>query len=92
MVAGNGVDGGEETVSTPGQRLDKTGLFGGVAQDVTQAIYGGVEALIVFHERIGGPEALLKFFSGDQFAGALEKQRENEERLIRQAQPGSIFS
>src|ERR1039457_6145095 len=52
----------DEAVAAPGERFDEAGVLGGVAQSVTDAIDGAIEAAVEVHDRVVRPDPLLQLF------------------------------
>jgi hypothetical protein len=63
------VYGSNETIATPGESFDETGIVGGIAERVSETLDGGIEAMIEVDEGFGRPELALQFFAGDKLAG-----------------------
>jgi len=76
---------GEEAVSAPRERFHETGILGGVAQGVAQALDGRVQAMIEVYKRIGWPQAGVKIFPGNNFTGTLEKHGQDLQGLFLEA-------
>src|SRR5262249_13788103 len=93
LPVGNQCDGGgfllvdwcDEPVATARNRLDESRIVGGIAKRLAQLVYGGVQAVVVVDEGVGGPPALAQIFAAYQFPGALEQVQQKLERLAGQA-------
>jgi hypothetical protein len=51
-----------------------------------------VQAVIEIHESVGGPDSLLEFFAGYNFARLFEQRLQNPERLLLQPNANSAFA
>jgi hypothetical protein len=80
------LDGGDETVSAAGERLYIAWTGGGIAEGFPYFIDRGIQAVIEVDEGVGGPEALLDLFAGDDFSGSFEEQGEDLEGLSLEAE------
>jgi hypothetical protein len=76
---GRPFDGGDETVAAARKGFDETRVLVRIAESATQHQDRSVHAMLEIDEGVGGPEAALQFFSGEQLAGLFEKQGENLE-------------
>ena len=77
--------GSKKAVSAARERLNETGIFGGVAQRIAQALDCRVQAVVEVHKRVGRLEAGVQIFPGNDFAGALEKHGQNLKGLLLEA-------
>jgi hypothetical protein len=80
---------GDEAISQAGNSFYVARLTGGIVEDASQLLDGCVEAVLKIHERIGGPEALLELFAGDNLTGVLDEQAKNLKGLRSNLNPGS---
>jgi hypothetical protein len=81
---------GDEAIADTGDGLDVAGRGGRVPEGVAKFLDGLVEAVIEVDKDVGGPEALAEFVAGDDFAGALEEQSQELQRLLRQGEFGPV--
>jgi hypothetical protein len=86
------LDRSDEAVSTAGKGFDEAGVVGGVSERLSDAVYGGVEAVLEVSEGVGGPEFLLQLFAGDQFSAAEEQGFEHLEGLAGQADADALLA
>src|SRR6266478_6810419 len=80
-------DGGhrqEEAISMFRESLDKPGFFRRVAQSISQLLDRGVQAVIEGTECVLRPKSLTQLVSRNDFAGVLQQQRKQPERLFLQ--------
>ena len=75
----NPFHGGNETAAAARKRLDKAGLLVRIAECAAESLNRCVHAMLEIDEGVGGPKALLQFFSGQEFARMFQQQRENLE-------------
>ena len=54
----------DEAIAPAGNRLDVTGLRGGIAEGFAQLVDRGVEAVVEVHDGVVAPEALPHFARG----------------------------
>lgn len=69
-------DGGDEAVAAAGEGLDEARVAGGVAEDLADAVDGGVDAVVEVDEGAIGPEGAGDLVAGEDLAGVLEEQKE----------------
>ena len=79
-----GLDGRDEAVAAPMQRLDEPRIVGIVAERGAQPLDRRIQAVLEIDERPRRPQTLAQLFARHHFAGPLEHHRENFERLILQ--------
>jgi len=60
-----------------GEGFDEARVAGGVAESFAEAVYGGVDAVLVVDEGAFGPEFAGDFFAGEQLAGAFEQHEQH---------------
>jgi len=82
----------DEAISASRQGLNKSGIFGIIIQGCSKPLHGIVQPLLEVHKGVGGPQPLLKFFSGNDFPGALQQQDQNLDRLPLDSDLHSIFA
>src|SRR5579863_10317997 len=80
----------DEPVSTLGKRLYEDRIFGGIPERGAQTLQGGVETAVEFHVSVGGPEFLAQFLARHDLAVALQKNGEETERQVLQADAHSL--
>jgi hypothetical protein len=73
----------QETISTPVQGFDKSGIVGLVAKDLAEFLYRAVQPQIEIYKGVSRPQSLLDLLASNNLAGALEQQGKNLERLVR---------
>jgi len=66
--------------------------FGSASPKAMAALEGVVDALIEFYKRIGGPEALLKFISGNELAGFFKENEQHRIRLVLKLDADPLFA
>ena len=71
---------GDELAAT-GEGFDEAGAGGGVVECFADAVDGGVDAVFGVDIRTVGPEVAGDLVAGEEFAGAIEEQAEDLERL-----------
>src|ERR1017187_3904547 len=64
----------DEAVAVPGERFDEAGVLGGVAQSVTDAIDGAIEAAVEVHDRVVRPDPLLQLFPRQDLARPFQER------------------
>ncbi len=74
--------GSDEAIAAPGDRFDEARVLGVVAQSITDAIDGAVEAAIEIHHCVVRPDPLLQLFPGQDLAGPFQKGEKEFERLL----------
>jgi hypothetical protein len=72
----------EEAVAAASNCFDEAGTLGRVAEGLTDLVDRLVEPVVEIHERVRGPEFLLKFLATDDLTGALEQYRQDLEGLL----------
>ena len=72
----------DEAVAATSNGFDEAGTLGGVAERLTDLVDRLVEPVVEIHERVRGPELLLKFLATDDLAGVLEQHRQDLEGLL----------
>lgn len=72
----------DEAVAATGNSFDEAGTVGGVAEGLTDFVDRLVEPVVEIHERVRGPECLLKFLSTDDLARALKQHGQHLEGLL----------
>lgn len=63
----------DKSIAAARNGFDITRAFGAIGKNFPEALDAVIETVFEVDERVGGPEATLKFFTGDQFAGPLGK-------------------
>jgi hypothetical protein len=77
----NDFDGGEEAVAAAGEGLEEAWVGSGVAEGFSDAVDGGVDAVLEVDEGAVRPELTGDFFAGEKLAGARKEEAENLEGL-----------
>src|SRR5262245_1790868 len=72
----------EEAVAATTDSFDEAGTLGGVAEGLADFVDCLVEPVVEIHERVSGPEFLLKFLATDDLAGVLEQRHQDLEGLL----------
>jgi hypothetical protein len=72
----------EEAVAATTDSFNEAGTLGGVAEGLTDFADRLVEPVVEIHERVRGPEFLLKFLAKDDPAGVLKQHRQDLEGLL----------
>ena len=78
----NGFDVCDETVTALRKRFDERRFSGGIVEGPSKGADGGVQATVKVDVGLIGPKPLAKLFAGNEFAGSLDKERKNLERLV----------
>ncbi len=84
-----GPDGGNETVTSLGQGLNKARVLGGVVQCFAQLVYGDPEAMVEIDGCFRSPQLKLQSLTGYHFAGVFQQRREHLKWLALQADTSS---
>src|SRR5262249_34118067 len=71
-----------ETVASPGERFDEAGIFRRIAQGFAQLLDSVIQATIKVHKSVRGPDPLLQFLAGDNFARMFQQDLQNLEGLF----------
>jgi hypothetical protein len=71
-----------EPIASSGDSFDVPGLIDRVSKGVPQPLYGGVDTVIEFDDRVVRPQALPDVLPRDNFAWRFEEHPENLERLL----------
>ena len=82
----------EEAVAAPSNSFDEAGILRGVAEGFTDLVDRLVEPVVEIHERVRGPEFLLKFLATDDLAGVLEQHRQELEGLLLKPDPQAALA
>jgi hypothetical protein len=85
-------NGRHKAIPLAGKRFDESWIVSGVAEDFPQLVDDRVQAMIKVNERSVWPEVLAQFVARKHFAGALEQENQDLERLIWQAQADASFA
>jgi hypothetical protein len=85
------MQGANKAVTATWHSLDKYGIVSRIAECMAKLFECSVNSLAEIYESVGGPQLLPDFFAGYHFAGSLEKQRQNTERLILQVHPAATL-
>ncbi len=72
-MGGDALDRSDEAVATAGEGLDEARIAGGVAEGFADAVYGGVDAVLVVDKGAVGPELAGDLFASEELAGAVEE-------------------
>jgi hypothetical protein len=88
---GNSLDGSNEPVSAPRERLDKPRVISRVVEGLAKPLDGRVQTLLKVHKCIGRPEFLVKHFACNQFARIFEETDEDPDRLPFQPDLAALF-
>ena len=72
----------EEAIAATSNSFDEAGTLGGVAEGLTDFVDRLVEPVVEIHERVRGPEFLLKFLATDDLTGVLEQHLQHLEGLL----------
>jgi hypothetical protein len=81
---GEALDSCDETVTLPWLCLNITRILGVVIESTTQFLDSAVQTSFEIDKYIVCPETLPEFFAGHQFAGVVQEQKQDFERLTRQ--------
>ena len=77
----------EEAVAAASNSFDEAGILRGVAEGLTDLVDRLIEPVVEVHERVRGPEFLLKFLATDDLAGMLEQHCQDLEGLLLKSDP-----
>src|SRR5512138_2634175 len=77
--------GANEPIAASRQRLDVFRIVGRIAQRLAKSIDRRIERLLRVDETLLRPQSPAEGFARDELAGLLQQRREDEERLIGQA-------
>jgi hypothetical protein len=75
----------DESIASPGDRLDEARVVGIIAERGTQALDGGVQAMFEIDVRPRGPERVPQLLARDHPATAFEEHAQDEEWLLLKA-------
>jgi hypothetical protein len=89
---GSPFDGGDETVAAARKGFDETRMLVRIAEGAAERLDRCVHAMLEIDEGVGGPEAALQLFSGEQLAGLFEKQGENLEGASGEMDLRTVFA
>ena len=81
-----------ESVAALRERLDEPRLLRGVPQSFAHSFNSVVEAMLKIDERIGRPQALLKFVSCNYITPAFKQQFQDVERLVLKLDSDAVFA
>lgn len=81
----------QEAVAAPGQRLDKAGVIGGVAEGFSQFVDRCIQPIVEIDEGILRPQLGAQLFTTDQFTRTLQQEREHLKRLFLQLDPLTLL-
>jgi hypothetical protein len=82
--------GRDEAVAPARQSLDVPRLFGGVAERLADPIHCRIQPMLEITEGLGGPQLVLQFFPGDQFARPAQQGSQNLVGLSGQTYPYAV--
>lgn len=86
------LNGRDEPISSPGQSFDEAGLGSGIAEGLADLVDRRVYAVIEVHERTIGPQSLMDFPAGHQFAGTIQQHQQHLQGLSLQWQSTALFA
>src|ERR1700730_614138 len=81
-AVGGHVHGSNEAVTATSKSFDEDGILGRVAEGISEAFHGSVEAVIEVDEGIGGPEPGSEFLAGNDLAGPLQEHGQERKGLF----------
>jgi hypothetical protein len=76
------LEGGDEPISTPWQRLDVAGRVGLVAEGGPDLLDAEVQPLVEVNERVAAPDLAAQLLAGDHVTRSSDEEREDLERLL----------
>jgi hypothetical protein len=82
-------DRSNEAVTALGQRFDKAGVLGMVAQRLSQLVYGDSQAVIEVDSGVRAPQLLLEFLPADHLAWTLQERSKDLEGLALKPDPNT---
>ena len=85
---GHGCD---KAIPTPGDRLHKSGILGGITQRCAQLSNCRVQAVVEFNKCVIRPQLLLNLFPGDYLARPFEQKGKNAKWLALDLDPQATF-
>jgi len=80
----------DEAITDFGNRLDISRFLDRVPQHRPEVFHGAVQPVLEIHERVGGPELLLKLFAGNDVAPVFHQNLKHVKRLGAQLQPDAV--
>jgi hypothetical protein len=83
---------GDEAIAALGERFDELRICGGVAQGFANLVDRGVETVVEVDESAVGPEGLLDFGAGNEFARAAEQHQQDLKRLALDGEAAALFA
>jgi hypothetical protein len=92
VVGRDAFHGGDETVAAARQGFDETRVLMRIAESAAERLDRCIHAMLEIDEGVGGPEAGLQLFSGEQLAGLFEKQGENLEGTAGEMDLRTVFA
>src|SRR5207244_1798340 len=82
----------QEPIPSPRQSLDEPRIVRRFAQRFPQLVNGSIQAVVEIDEGFGLPELGAQLFAGDDFAGPLQEQGEDMERLFLELNPHALLA
>ncbi len=82
----------DEAISASRQRLDKSGVIGGISQRFAQLVDRRVQTVVEIDEGIGGPVLITQFFASDHFARPLQEDGEDVKGLLLKLDPHALLA
>src|SRR6266705_1573007 len=82
----------KEPISAPRQRLDKSRVVSGVAQCLSELVYGCVQAVVEIDERILRPDLRAQLFARYHFGRPLKQDGKHLEWLFLQLDALTLFA
>ena len=79
FVARHGTD---KAITAAGNGLDEFGVIRRIGESIAQALDRIVQAILKVNEGAGGPQGLLDFFAGDEFARVRQENGKHVKRLV----------
>jgi len=81
-----------EPITPPGDSFDIPRLIGRVSKSVPQPLYGGVDTVVKFNDRVVRPQTFLDVLPGDYFTRRFEEHSQDLERLLLESNPVPVFA
>jgi len=86
------LNGWQKAITALGEGFDEAWIRGGIPQNFAELVDDGIQAVVEVDESIPGPKLLSELFAADDLAGVLQKNHQNLERLVLQAELHPGFS
>jgi hypothetical protein len=85
-------DWGQPAVASSGQSLNKLWIVGRIAERQSQPSYGGIDAVVEFHNGVVRPKFTADFVARHQITRPFDQHRQNRNRLLWQPGVDLVFA